>query len=99
MKEGNDQDDIQEVENNNICLLEFEEEEVLMNEDTNKQDEVEETNEQHFGLGNDLELTFNKNKNLLMGPNIWSVDLGASNYMTPQKDGMIAANNITSEAI
>ena len=51
IKEGNDQDDIEEVENNNICLLEFEEEEVLMNEDTNKQDKVEETNEQHFGLG------------------------------------------------
>ena len=49
-------------------------------------------------LGNDLELTFNKNKNLLMGPNIWSVDLGASNYMTPPMYGMIAANNITSEA-
>ena len=31
-----------------------------MNEDTNKQDEVEEKDEQHFGLASDLELTFNK---------------------------------------
>ena len=34
IEEDNDQDSIEEEDNNNICLFEFEEEEVLMNEDT-----------------------------------------------------------------
>ena len=59
IKEDNDQDNIEEENNNDISLFEFKEEEVFMNEDTNTQDEVEEKDEQHFGLANDLELTFN----------------------------------------
>ena len=97
-EEDNHQDDIEEADDNDISLFEFKEEEELMNEDTNKQDEVEEQDGQHFGLANDLELTFNKNKNLLMDPNVWIVDSGASNHMTPHKDGMIGAKTITSEA-
>ena len=56
IEEDNDQDD------NDISLLEFEIEEELMNEDTNKQDEVEEQDEQHFDLASNFELTFNKKK-------------------------------------
>ena len=59
IKEDNDQDNIEEENNNDISLFEFKEEEVFMNEDTNTLDEVEEKDEQHFGLANDLELTFN----------------------------------------
>ena len=49
IKEDNDQDNIEEEDNNDISLFEFKEEEVLRNEDTNKQDEVEKKDEQHFG--------------------------------------------------
>ena len=49
IKEDNDQDDIEEVDDNDISLFEIKEEEVLMNEDTNKHDEVDEKDEQHFG--------------------------------------------------
>ena len=49
IKQDNDQHDIEEIDNNDIFLFEFEfEEEELVNE-------------QHFALTNDLELTFNKN--------------------------------------
>ena len=89
IEEYNDQDNIEEGDDNDICLFEFEEDEVLMNEDTNKRDEVEEKDEQHFGLASDLELTFNKKKNLLIDQNVWIADSGASNRMTPHKDGMI----------
>ena len=82
--EDNDQDNIEEENNNDISLFEFKEEEVFMNEDTNAQDEVEEKDEQHFGSANDLELSFNKNKNLLMDRNVWNADWGASKPMTPQ---------------
>ena len=77
IEEDNDQDDTEEEDDKNISLFEFKEEEELMNEDTNKQDEIEGQDEQHFGLANDLELTFNKNKSLLMDPNVLIVDSGS----------------------
>ena len=83
IEEDNDQDDIKEVDDNDISLFEFKEEETFTNKDTNKQDEVKEND---FGLANDLELNFNKNKNLLMDPNVCITDSGASNHMTPHNN-------------
>ena len=77
IEEDNDQDDTGEEDDNNI----FKEEEELTNEHTNKQDEIEKQDEQHFGLANDLELTFNKKQVFSW---IQMCGLQTSNHITPQ---------------